>query len=162
MPARSVMSADSPVPVGLRRPSVTGAHAPARRAAPCRSLHAGIVTEQDVPAMSYSEPDTVVEPDVAVSPVDPMIAVAASHDGRFPDGGAVGISYAWTHDGGATWHHQPVPGLTRTTGGAHVWARASDPVLAFGPDGTVYLSHAADRHRPARAPSRCRAAPTAE
>lgn len=103
-------------------------------------LNTGQVTAQDVPSVSYSEPDTVVEPDVAVSPVNPLVAVAVSHDGRYPDGGAVGISYSWTHDGGRTWHHQPVPGLTRTTGGPRVWARASDPIVAFGPDGDVYIS----------------------
>jgi hypothetical protein len=50
----------------------------------------------------------------------------------------VDISYAWTHDGGAHWHHAPVPGLTKAVGG--VWARASDPVVAFGLDGSVYIS----------------------
>jgi hypothetical protein len=103
-----------------------------------RILHLGLVTEQDVPALPGSEPDTVVEPDVAVSPLDPDVAVAVAHDGRYPDAGAVAISYAWTHDGGRTWHHAPLPGLTRTTGG--VWDRVSDPVPAFGPDGTAYVS----------------------
>jgi hypothetical protein len=79
-----------------------------------------------------------VEPDVAVSPVNPRIAVAAAHDGRFPDGGAVAIAYAWTHDGGQHWHPSVVPQLTTAVGGA--WERASDPVVAFGPDGTAYLS----------------------
>ncbi len=80
----------------------------------------------------------MVEPDVAVSPLDRNVAIAAAHDGRFPDGGAVDISFAWTHDGGATWHHSPVQGVTKAAGG--IWDRASDPVVAFGPDGTAYLS----------------------
>jgi hypothetical protein len=101
-------------------------------------VHVGQISEQDVPPQPGSEPDTLVEPDVAVSPVDPDIAVAVSHDGRFPDGGAVGIGYAWTHDGGRTWRHAPLPGLTVATGGT--FERASDPVVAFGPDGTVYVS----------------------
>ena len=110
-------------------------------AAPAASVvHVGQIIEQDVAPQPGSEPDTVVEPDVAVSPVDPRIAVAVSHDGRYPDGGAVGISYAWTHDGGRTWHHQPVPQLTSSTGGPAVWVRASDPVVAFGPSGDVYIS----------------------
>jgi hypothetical protein len=96
------------------------------------------IDRQDIPPLPGSEPDTLVEPDVAVSPLDANIAVAAAHDGRYPDGGAVDISYAWTHDGGHTWHHAPVPGLTTSVGG--VWDRASDPVLAFGPDGSAYLS----------------------
>lgn len=87
-----------------------------------------------------SEPDTLVEPDVGVSPIDANIAVAVAHDGRYPDGGAVGIEYSWTHDGGATWHHQPLPGVTAATGGPATWERASDPVVAFGPGGVVYVS----------------------
>ena len=110
-------------------------------AAPSVSVvHVGQIIAQDVAPQPGSEPDTVVEPDVAVSPVNPQIAVAASHDGRYPDGGAVGISYAWTHDGGRTWHHQPVPDLTSSTGGPALWIRASDPVVAFGPTGDVYIS----------------------
>ena len=90
--------------------------------------------------MPGSEPDTLVEPDIAVSPVNPALAVAVAHDGRYPDGGAVGIEHAWTRDGGATWHHAPLPGVTVTTGGEAAWARASDPVVAYGPDGAAYVS----------------------
>lgn len=101
-------------------------------------LHQGQVTRQDIPSQTGSEPDTVVEPDVAVSPVDRNVAIAAAHDSRFPDGGAVDISVAWTADGGRSWRHAPVRGITTATGGPY--DRASDPVLAFGPDGTAYLS----------------------
>lgn len=101
-------------------------------------LQSGVVTRQDVAPQPGSEPNTVVEPDVAVDQANPQIAVAAAQDGRFPDGGAVAISVAWTADGGGTWHHMPAPGITTATGG--VWERASDPVVAFGPDGTAYLS----------------------
>ena len=114
------------------------AAAPAAGATVSRVLRVGEIAHQDVAPEPGSEPDTLVEPDVAVSPVDSRIAVAAAHDGRFPDGAAVDISYAWTHDGGRTWHHAPVPGLTTAVGGT--FGRASDPVVAFGPDGTVYLS----------------------
>jgi hypothetical protein len=96
------------------------------------------IARQNVAPQPGSEPDTLVEPDVAISPVNPRIAVAAAHNGRFPDGGAVAIAYAWTRDGGKTWRHAAVPGLTKATGGAYL--RASDPVVAFGPDGTAYLS----------------------
>jgi len=101
-------------------------------------LHLGQIAEQDIAPESYSEPDTLVEPDIEVSPTNPDWAVAAAHDGRYPDGGAVDISYSWTHDGGKTWHHAPVPGITKAAGG--IWDRASDPVVAWGPDGSVYLS----------------------
>jgi hypothetical protein len=101
-------------------------------------LHVGQIAQQDIPPESYSEPDTLVEPDVAVSPINPDWAVAVAHDGRYPDGGAVDITYAWTHDGGKIWHHQPVQGITKSAGGT--WDRASDPIVAWGPDGSVYLS----------------------
>ncbi|MGH8859982.1 MAG: sialidase family protein [Jatrophihabitantaceae bacterium] len=101
-------------------------------------VHEGQVTRQDVTNQPGSEPDTVVEPDVAVSPLDHNVAIAAAHDSRFPDGGAVGISSAWTADGGETWHHKTVRGITKATGGSY--DRGSDPVVAFGPDGTAYLS----------------------
>ena len=101
-------------------------------------LHLGQIDQQDVAPQPGSEPDTLVEPDIEVSPTNPDWAVAAAHDGRYPDGGAVDISYAWTHDGGNTWHHAPVPGITKAAGG--IWDRASDPVVAWGPDGSVYLS----------------------
>ena len=100
----------------------------------------GQIARQDVPALPGSEPDTLVEPDVAVSPIDANIAVAVAHDGRYSDGGAVGIETAWTNDGGASWHHQPLPGVTTATGGSATWARASDPVVAFAADGSVYVS----------------------
>ncbi|MDQ1427571.1 MAG: hypothetical protein QOK39_1047 [Acidimicrobiaceae bacterium] len=101
-------------------------------------LHVGQVTRQDVPSQPGSEADTVVEPDVAVSPVNANIAIAAAHDSRFPNGGAVDISVAWTSNAGATWQHAPVQGITTATGGPY--DRASDPAVAFGADGTAYLS----------------------
>lgn len=103
-------------------------------------LNVAQIGSQDVPVLPGSEPDTLVEPDVAVSPVSPDTAVAAAHDGRYPDGGAVGIEYTWTHDGGASWHHQPLPGVTTATGGSATWERASDPIVAFAADGSVYIS----------------------
>jgi hypothetical protein len=109
-------------------------------AAPPSVLTVGQVAAQDVPALPGSEPDTLVEPDVAVSPVDPRVAVAAAHDGRYPNGGAVGISYAWTADGGRTWQHRPLPGVTSATGGEATWARATDPVVAFDHQGRAYVS----------------------
>ncbi len=101
-------------------------------------LHVGQIDREDIPLRPGSEPQTLVEPDVAVSPLNSQVAVAVAHDCRFATGGAIDISYAWTHDGGATWHHAPMQGLTRAAGG--VWDRASDPVVAFGPDGDVYIS----------------------
>ena len=118
-------------------PAFTPAQA-ASRAGPPAVLHVGQIAQQNVAPRGNCEPDTLVEPDVAVSPFNSNIQIAVAHDCRFANGGAVDIAYAWTHDGGAHWHNAAVPGLTRAVGG--VWARASDPVVAFGPDGSVYIS----------------------
>ncbi|MEA2624287.1 MAG: hypothetical protein QOD06_332 [Candidatus Binatota bacterium] len=85
-----------------------------------------------------SEPDTEVEPDVAVDPDDDDVVVAVFQQNRFPNGGAVATGYATSHDGGDTWVTAPLPGVTRAREGP--WARASDPAVAFGPDGSVYVS----------------------
>lgn len=118
--------------------ALAAAPASAQGIRPPAVLHVGQIDRQDIAPESTCEPDTLVEPDVAVSPINPNIAVAAAHDCRFADGGAVDVSYAWTHDGGQTWHHAPLPGITKAAGGT--WDRASDPVIAFGPDGSVYIS----------------------
>ena len=101
-------------------------------------LHVGQIGRQNVASHGNCEPDTLVEPDIAVSPFNTKIEVAVAHDCRFASGGAVDIFYAWTHDGGATWHQGRLPGLTKAVGGTY--DRASDPVVAFGADGSVYIS----------------------
>jgi hypothetical protein len=101
-------------------------------------LHVGQIGRQTVASHGNCEPDTLVEPDIAVSPFNTKIEVAVSHDCRFATGGAVDIFYAWTHDGGAHWRQSRMPGLTKAVGGAY--DRASDPVVAFGADGSVYVS----------------------
>jgi hypothetical protein len=122
---------------GTAAPALATAPAAARTGPPA-VLHVSQIARQNVASRGGCEPDTLVEPDVAVSPFNSNIQIAVAHDCRFATGGAVDIAYAWTHDGGAHWHNAAVPGLTRAVGG--VWARASDPVVAFGPDGSVYIS----------------------
>lgn len=112
----------------------------AEPSAPPQVVSVRQAASQSAPALPGSEADTLVEPDIAVSPVDPKIALAVSHSGRYEDGGAVGIETAWTRDGGRTWVHRTLPGITRATGGPTRWTRASDPVAAYGPDGTAYVS----------------------
>jgi hypothetical protein len=101
-------------------------------------LHVGQIGRQTVESHGNCEPDTLVEPDIAVSPFNTKIEVAVAHDCRFATGGAVDIFYAWTHDGGAHWQQSRLPGLTKAVGGTY--DRASDPVVAFGSDGSVYVS----------------------
>jgi hypothetical protein len=82
-----------------------------------------------------SEDDTQVEPDIAVDPNDPSVVVAVFQEGRFPDGAAVDTGYASSQNGGRGWKTAPL-GVTQATGGE--FERASDPVVAIGPDGSVY------------------------
>ena len=137
---RSLRAGGLMLAAGLVAASLSGPSAVALVPGPPAVLHVGQIARQDVPVLPGSEPDTLVEPDVGVSPIQSNVAVAVAHDGRYPDGGAVGIETSWTADGGATWHHQPLPGVTAATGGPAVWERASDPVVAFAPKGVVYVS----------------------
>jgi len=84
------------------------------------------------------EADTTVEPYVAVNPRDSHNAVAVYQVGRIDGAGAGDNGFATTADGGRTWRSGLLPGLTKDVGGP--FARASDPVVAFGPDGTVYAN----------------------
>jgi BNR repeat protein len=85
-----------------------------------------------------SQPDTQTEPDIAIDPNDPGIVVATFQQGRFSDGGSADPGYATSHDGGRTWIDGNLPNLTRAVGGP--FERASDPAVAFGPDGSVYIT----------------------
>jgi hypothetical protein len=82
--------------------------------------------------------DTQVEPDVAMDPNDPSVVTAVFQQGRFQDGGSVAPGFATSQDGGRTWVTDALPNLTRAVGGT--FDRASDPVVAFGPDGTAYAN----------------------
>lgn len=56
--------------------------------------------------------------------------VSSSQVGRFTDGGASDISWNTSADGGATWQHGMLPGITTYQGGGS-WARVSDPTVAY-------------------------------
>jgi hypothetical protein len=84
-----------------------------------------------------SEPDTQAEPYIAMDPNDDQHIVAVMQQGRFPDGGSVGPGYATSLDGGRTWVTDQLNGVTTENGGP--WDRASDPWVAFGPGGMVYV-----------------------
>ncbi|HEX9236403.1 MAG TPA: sialidase family protein, partial [Actinomycetota bacterium] len=85
-----------------------------------------------------AERDTEVEPAIAVDPNNADHVVAVFQESRFGSSGASDNGYATSQDGGQTWVTAPFPKLTITTGGK--WQRASDPSVAFGPDGAVYVS----------------------
>jgi hypothetical protein len=85
-----------------------------------------------------AQPETQAEPHLAVNPRNPRNLIAGWQEHRFGDGGARALGVAASFDGGRTWAEAMLPGLTTATGGA--WDRATDPWLAFDPDGRAYYS----------------------
>ena len=80
-----------------------------------------------------------VEPHLAVDPRKPRRLVAAWQQDRLPIiGGALSNVTASSTNGGRSWRQELVPGVSRCTGGDY--ELASDPWLALGPEGTVYLA----------------------
>ncbi|MEU8034526.1 hypothetical protein AB0C13_39195, partial [Streptomyces sp. NPDC049099] len=75
---------------------------------------------------STSQHATVVEPDTFASG-NTVIAVA--QNGRFFNGGASGLGWARSADGGVTWTHGTIPGITVYQGGA--FSRVSDPSVVY-------------------------------
>jgi hypothetical protein len=98
--------------------------------------HAQQISSDTLPDAVAGEQDTQGEPSIALDPRDPNRVVSVFQARRYKDGGSAAIGYATSHDGGATWVRGILPGLTRASGGA--FPRASNPTVAFGPDGTVY------------------------
>jgi hypothetical protein len=88
----------------------------------------------------YIQPDTEIEPSVAVNPKNPKNVVTVFQDRRIADGGDATNGFATSLDGGKTWVSGTLPGLTNYPGQGGVFERASDAVVAFGPDGTVYAN----------------------
>ncbi len=96
------------------------------------------ISRDTLPSLSAEiEPDTQVEPDVAIDPGNPRIITAAFQQGRDATfGGSADPGYATSQDGGRTWADGNLPLLTTAVGGP--FQLASDAAVAFGPDGSVY------------------------
>ncbi len=99
--------------------------------------HVQQASEDTLPPFSSSQPDTQVEPDITVDPNHPTDVVATFQQGRFADGGSVDPGYATSLDGGLHWADGNLPALTQAVGGP--FERSSDPAVADGPDGSVYI-----------------------
>src|SRR5437588_3499392 len=56
--------------------------------------------------------------------------VATFQQGRFTTGGSTDNGWATSHDGGKTWTHGSLPGLTTYAGGK-TYHRASDPTVVY-------------------------------
>lgn len=92
----------------------------------------------DDPAVLPSAMRAQAEPHIARSQVDPDFIVGVFQEGRFTDGGAVDCGYAVSHNGGLTWTHALISGLTRPVGGPYY--RATDPVAGIDLNGRIYLN----------------------
>jgi len=84
---------------------------------------------------SASQHATVVEPDTFASG-NTVISVA--QNGRFFSGGASGLGWARSADGGSTWTHGTIPGITVYQGGA--FSRVSDPSVVFDARHATWLT----------------------
>ncbi|MGW3226898.1 sialidase family protein [Kitasatospora sp. NPDC001095] len=73
-----------------------------------------------------SQHATEVEPDTFAQG---GTIVSSFQVGRFVDGGAAGLGWSTSMDGGVSWRQGMLPGLTVQQGGR--WARASDPSVAY-------------------------------
>src|SRR5205823_13750313 len=120
-----------------QRPGGPLVHWTGSAAAAFHASHVQQASEDTLPPFSSSQPDTQIEPDIALDPNHPTDVVATFQQGRFADGGSVDPGYATSLDGGVTWRHGNLPHLTTAVGGR--WGRASDPVVAFAAGGRVYI-----------------------
>jgi hypothetical protein len=92
------------------------------------------------PIQDYVQPDTEIEPSIAVNPANPRNVVTVYQEGRIADGGDATNGFATSFDGGKTWTTGELPGLTTYPGQGGVFERASDAVVAFGPSNIVYAN----------------------
>ena len=92
-----------------------------------------------LPAALGSQPETQAEAHAALDPaLNSKKLVAGYQESRFENGGARGLGFAFSSNLGKSWSAGILPGLTVATGGP--WSRASDPWVAFGPDGRAYYN----------------------
>ena len=92
------------------------------------------------PIQDYVQPDTEIEPSIAVNPTNPKNVVTVYQEGRIADGGDATNGFATSVDGGKSWKTGELPGLTTYPGQGGVFERASDAVVAFGPNNLVYAN----------------------
>src|SRR4051794_31055720 len=92
------------------------------------------------PIQDYVQADTQAEPSIAVNPTNPLNVVAVYQEGRIANGGDATNGYTTSFDGGLTWTSGELPALTNYPGQSGPFERASDAVVAFGPDGTAYAN----------------------
>jgi hypothetical protein len=105
------------------------------------------VHAQDAPAVSLtkiSSDSFIVPPGQHATEVEPhvlangMTQVAAFQTGRISPGGATAIGWATSSNGGTTWSHGFLPGLTVGNGNGP-YSAASDPAVAYDAKHGVWM-----------------------
>lgn len=94
----------------------------------------------DDPIQDWIQPDTQIEPSIAVNPERPNNVVVVYQEGRIANGGDATNGFATSFDGGESWISGELPKLTHRVGQGGTWERASDAVAAFGPGNVVYAN----------------------
>ena len=97
-----------------------------------------LVSTDEYPDITYPAGEHQAEVDIAIDPTDRRHLLIAAQEGRIFDGGAQATGTYVSFDGGLTWTGSLLPGASEATGGSY--DRSTDPVAAFGPDGTAYAS----------------------
>src|SRR5215211_7971466 len=108
--------------------------------APAAAAHAAVPLTQvlvDPFTNATSQHQTAVEPDTFAFG---NTIVSVSQVGRFFDGGSSGTGFATSKDGGASWTHGALPGLTVHQSPSGPYARATDPVIAYDAAHGVWLA----------------------
>lgn len=124
--ARSTTIAALAVPAALALVLLTGTTA-----------YANVTLTQvshDIYTDTQAQHNTEVEPDTFVAG---STIVSAFQVGRVSGGGASNIGWATSTDGGGTWTHGYLPGITGNGGGPY--GQASDPSVAFDARHNVWL-----------------------
>jgi hypothetical protein len=92
--------------------------------------------------LGVSPADTAAEPSIAVDPTDWKHAVVV-----FRAGIGHSIAFSSTFDAGHTWTPSaPLPRTARSLTDLNTYTGTTDPVVAFGPDGTAYATFIAFTH----------------
>jgi hypothetical protein len=83
-------------------------------------------------------PATSLETFMAVDPTNPDHIAGIWQQDRWSNGGARGLVVGISFDGGQSWQDTPLSGVGLCSGGST--ARASDPWLAFAPNGDLFAT----------------------
>jgi hypothetical protein len=131
-----ILPSQGPVPASaLEKPAIAEISAEARK-----GPKTWVRVSRDIlrPDGGLGQAETQAEPFLAIDPENDLRLLAGYQEGRFAAGGARSLTWALSRNGGRTWREAAVPGLTHVSGGA--FEKASDPWVAYGPDGRAYYA----------------------